>query len=59
MTHQDAYELAWKENKDKLIRMAYRNTFNALAATAELFWDLATEEANRKGINDSTTDRTA
>jgi len=51
-------ELAWKLNKDKLIRMAYKNTFNALAATAELFWDLATEEANRKVKDDSTTNRT-
>ena len=50
--------MAWKLNKDKLIRMAYKNTFNALAATAELFWDLATEEANRKVKDDSTTNRT-
>jgi len=58
MTHQDAYELAWKENKDKLIRMAYRNTFNALKATAELFWELATEAAKREVKDDSPTDRT-
>ena len=58
MTHQDAYELAWKENKDKLIRMAYKNTFNALALAAELFWNLATEEAKREVKDDSKTDTT-
>lgn len=50
--------MAWELNRDRLNKIAYKNTFNALAITAELFWDLATEEANRKVKNDSTTNRT-
>ena len=54
MTHQDAYELAWKENKEKLIQMANRNTFLALEAAFELAWKLTTV----RSFNDSTSDRT-
>jgi len=47
--------MAWKLNRDKLIRMANRNTFNALAIAFETGWDLATEEAKK---DDSKTNRT-
>jgi len=46
-------ELAWKLNREKLIKMANRNTFLALATAFELGWDLAMEAKN-----DSTTNRT-
>ena len=35
-------ELAWKLNREKLIKMADRNTFLALATAFGLAWDLAT-----------------
>ena len=54
MTHQDAYELAWKENRAKLIKMANQNTFLALEAAFELAWKLTTVGS----FNDSPTDRT-
>jgi len=41
---------AWKLNKDKLIKMACKNTFIALATAFELAWTLATEEAKKDGI---------
>jgi len=40
-------ERAWELNRDRLVKMAYINTFNALAITAELFWNLATEKAKK------------
>jgi len=35
--------MAWKLNREKLIKMANQNTFNALATAFELAWKLATE----------------
>ena len=58
MEEKLTYEEAWKLHRDRLVRLAYKNTFNALAAAAELFWDLATNESKRKVKDDSTTDRT-
>jgi len=54
MSEELTCAMAWKLNRDTLQRKASINTFNALAITAELFWDLATEEANRK--HDSSKD---
>lgn len=45
--------MAWKLNREKLIRIANRNTFQALATAFETGWDLATEGAKK---NDGTTD---
>ena len=46
-------EMAWKLNREMLIRMANRNTFLALATAFEAGWDLAMEAKD-----DSTTNRT-
>jgi len=40
--------MAWELNRARLYRKAGINTFNALAEAAELFWNLASEEAKRK-----------
>jgi len=48
-------EMAWELNRDRLVKMAYKNTFNALATTAELFWILATEEAKKDDRKTNTT----
>jgi len=46
-------EMAWKLNREKLIRLANRNTFQALATAFETGWDLATdEEAKKRNINE-------
>jgi len=36
-------ERAWELNRDRLIKMAYRNTFNTVKEAFETGWNLAVE----------------
>ena len=47
--------MAWKLNREKLIKLANQNMFNALATAFELAWDLATEEAKKDDRKTNTT----
>jgi len=49
MAQELTCEMAWKLNRENLIRMANRNTFQALATAFETAWELATE-AKKDGI---------